>query len=171
MNSSLKARFARLGPIRDVDRVSSGSPATFVLRLSESEGTLRSVDATLALARCGMTMLRAKRAIENLIRKSKVFVSLPVVDDPDRLIKELRAAGIAAAPVSPTPDVDIRKLRERLGLTREEFALHFGFELESLRNWEAGRRQPDTAAKSYLRAIENAPEAVAEAYAPAMLHR
>ncbi len=32
MNSSLRADLARLGPIRAVDRVSSGSPAVFVLR-------------------------------------------------------------------------------------------------------------------------------------------
>jgi putative transcriptional regulator len=32
-------------------------------------------------------------------------------------------------------------------------------------NWKTGKREPDTTARSYLRAIANVPEAVEEAYA------
>ena len=64
--------------------------------------------------------------------------------------------------------VDVRKLRERLSLTQEQFALRFGLELDAVRNWEYGRREPDAAAKSYLTVIDKAPEAVQEALAVAV---
>ncbi len=62
--------------------------------------------------------------------------------------------------------VDVRNLRERLRLSREQFAMRYGFEIETLRNWETSRRELDTATRSYLRAISNDPEHVEEAYAP-----
>ena len=37
--------------------------------------------------------------------------------------------------------------------------------METLRNWEIGRREPDTTARSYLHAIANDPERVEQAYA------
>jgi len=61
--------------------------------------------------------------------------------------------------------VDVRKLRERLGLTQEQFSLRFGLELDAVRNWEYGRREPDAAARSYLAVIDKDPEAVQEALA------
>jgi putative transcriptional regulator len=42
----------------------------------------------------------------------------------------------------------------------------YGFEIETLRNWETRKRQPDTTARSYLKAISNAPELIEQAYAP-----
>jgi putative transcriptional regulator len=50
-------------------------------------------------------------------------------------------------------------------LTQEQFTLRFGLELDAVRNWEYGRREPDVAAKSYLTVIERDPEAVQEALA------
>ena len=67
MDSSLRACFAQLGPIRGIARVASGSPATFALRLPPGRGTPKAIDATHALARRGLTLLRAKRAIERLV--------------------------------------------------------------------------------------------------------
>ena len=63
MQSNLREAFGRLGPIRDVDRVLSGSPAALVLR-ARAKHDLQTVTAMKALARRGMTLLRAKRAIE-----------------------------------------------------------------------------------------------------------
>jgi putative transcriptional regulator len=166
MNSLWRERFARLGQIRDIDRVSSGFPAVFVLRRPQGQVEVRTVDAAIALARRGLTMLRAKRAIEELLDNSRVFIDLPTVEDIRALTAELNAAGIAAAPVKPPQSVDVRALRERLHLTREQFATRYGLEVETIRNWEIGRREPDTTAKSYLRVIENAPYHVEEAYAP-----
>ena len=166
MDSKWRERFARLGPIRDIDRVSSGSPAVFVLRLSPGGPVPRAINAMHALARRGMTMLRAKRAIEALLEDGRVFVDVPTAEDPAALTADLAGAGIAAAPVEASGVVDVRGLRERLQLSREQLALRYGLEVETLRNWETRRRELDAAARSYLRAIANAPERVEQAYAP-----
>jgi putative transcriptional regulator len=167
MESSLRERFARLGPIRAIDRVTPGSPAVFVVRTALDGPGLRTIDAIHALARRGMTMLRAKRAIESLLEKGRVFVELPMVEDVKGLTADLAKAGFAAAQIQPDPTVDVRALRERLRLTREQFAMRYGLEVETLRNWETGKREPDTTARSYLRVIANAPEEVEQAYLPA----
>ncbi len=166
MNSSLKERFARLGPIRAVDRVPSGSPAVFVLRLPSDRAVPKTIDGMAALARRGLTMLKAKRTIEALVEDGRVFVSLPTVEDHQALRDELARAGIKAAPVEPSEELDVRSLRERLRLTREQFAIRYGMEVETIRNWETGKRPPDRTARSYLRAISNDPEHVEQAYAP-----
>jgi hypothetical protein len=59
-----------------------------------------------------------------------------------------------------------RRLRQRLRLSREQFPTRYGFEIETVRNWETGKREPDATTRSYLRAIANAPEVVEEAFAP-----
>jgi putative transcriptional regulator len=166
MDSSLRERFARLGPIRAIDRVPSGSPATFVLRLPPGRAIPKTIDGMFAPARRGLTMPRAKRTIEALVADRRVFVALPTVEDPNALTTELATAGIAAAVIEPSPVPDVRRLRQRLRLSREQFAARYRFEVETVRNWETGKREPDTTARSYLRAIANAPEEVEEAFAP-----
>jgi putative transcriptional regulator len=138
----------------------------FVLRLPPGSGLPRTIDATHALARRGLTMLRAKRAIERLIEDGRIVIDLPFVESPSALASDLARAGIAAAPVEARPTVEVRALRERLRLTREQFAARYGLEIETVRNWETGKREPDTTARSYLRAIANDPERVEQAYAP-----
>lgn len=165
MDSSLRERFARPGPIRTIDRVTSGSPAVFVLRLALDGPQPRTMDAIHALARRGLSLLRAKRAVESLLEKGRVFVDLPMVEDIQVLTDELARAGITGAWIQPDLTVNVRELRERLDLTREQFAIRYGLEVETLRNWETGKREPDMAARSYLRAIANAPEPVEQAYA------
>ena len=120
----------------------------------------------LALARRGMTMLRAKRAMEALVEHRGASVSLSKVEDLAALLSELAQAGIGASMVCTTAKVDVREIRTRLGLNREQFSLRYGLEQETVRNWENGKREPDAAVRSYLRAISNDPERVAEAYAP-----
>jgi putative transcriptional regulator len=101
-----------------------------------------------------------------LLATASTFVDLPAVEEPGTVISELNAAGIAAALAEPRPAPDVRRLRKRLGLTREQFAARYGLDIETLRNWEAGRREPDRTARSYLIAISNDPERVGHAYAP-----
>lgn len=56
--------------------------------------------------------------------------------------------------------VDVRAVRERMGLTQEAFARRFGFAVGSIRNWEQGHRQPDGPARVLLKVIERYPDAV-----------
>jgi DNA-binding transcriptional regulator YiaG len=56
--------------------------------------------------------------------------------------------------------VDVRAIRENLGLSQADFAARFGLELDTIRNWEQGRYAPDRAAVVLLAVIEHYPEAV-----------
>lgn len=62
------------------------------------------------------------------------------------------------ARLKPLPQA--RRIRRQLHLTQEQFADRFHLPLGTLRDWELGRREPDTAAKNFLRVIEHNPEAV-----------
>lgn len=61
------------------------------------------------------------------------------------------------------PKLDVREIRERLGLSQQEFAIRFGISVKTLRNWEQGHRQPEGPARAYLTVIKNNADAVLEA--------
>jgi putative transcriptional regulator len=76
-------------------------------------------------------------------------------------------AGTDGFAVHVPETVDIRAIRQREGLSQEQFARRYGFALSALRDWEQGRRQPDRAARLLLRVIEREPEAVSRALSAA----
>ena len=162
--SSLRERFERLGRIRGVDPIRSGSRAVVSLGLAGGLDRTKSVEAVIALRRRGAPTLKAKRVVEAAMEGNANVLELPIVEDRQALADDLRRSGFLLSVVAPR-DVDVRALRERLGLTQEQFALRFGLELDAVRNWEYGRREPDAAAKCYLTIIENAPRAVQDALA------
>ena len=163
--SSLRERFARLGPVRDVDRSRSGSPVEFVLRPARAR--IDTISATRVLAKRGLSMLRAKRAIEAAVETGEARVRLPKVDIAGDVTRELASTGIRALRLAHAIDVSemLRQMRARLDLTQEQFALRFGFDLDALQNWEQGRRRPEGAARAFLRVIEREPDAVQRALA------
>jgi putative transcriptional regulator len=61
--------------------------------------------------------------------------------------------------------IDVKAIRQRLGLTQATFAQRYGFTLSSIRNWEQDRRQPEGAARVLLLVIDKEPEAVQRALA------
>ena len=54
-------------------------------------------------------------------------------------------------------------IRRALGLTQEQFAASYQIPLGTLRDWEQGAKQPDQAARAYLRAIASDPVGVERA--------
>lgn len=60
---------------------------------------------------------------------------------------------------------ELRRIRRRLDLTQEQFAEQFRIPLGTLRDWEQGKKTPDSAARAYLRVIEHNPQAVIDALA------
>jgi len=56
---------------------------------------------------------------------------------------------------------NVKKLRERLGLTQDAFAAAYRIPIGTLRDWEQGRKRPDAPARAYLTVIARNPEAVA----------
>ena len=60
----------------------------------------------------------------------------------------------------PIPDVDVSKVRHRMGLTQTQFATKFGFRPATLRSWEQGRVRPDSPTRVLLALIAKHPESV-----------
>jgi putative transcriptional regulator len=58
------------------------------------------------------------------------------------------------------PEVDVRKVRRKMGLSQAQFATKFGFPPATLRNWEQGRSRPDAPTRVLLAVIAKHPEAV-----------
>ncbi len=92
------------------------------------------------------------------------------VDVTDKLMASLdEAAEIVAGSREPSrvwhppASVDVRAIREGLGLSQAAFARRFGFSLGAVREWEQGRRQPEAAARVLLLVIARSPETVDEA--------
>ncbi len=162
MRSKLKERFERLGPVRGVDRAHSGSSVDLALRSQGKPTNIKSVDAALVLAACGVSLLRAKRLIEAVVEAGEAFVHLPIVGSVEAVAEELRRAGISPARLGHG-SVDVKAMRSKFGFTQEQFALRFGLDVDAVRNWEQGRCLPDKSSAAYLRAIAADPDTVAKA--------
>ena len=59
----------------------------------------------------------------------------------------------------------VRDLRRRARLTQMEFANRLGVPVETIRNWEQGKRMPRGPARALLAVIARAPDAVFSALA------
>jgi putative transcriptional regulator len=66
------------------------------------------------------------------------------VDDADALLDAAKFA---------------RRVRKRLGLTQLEFSHRIDVSLDTIRNWEQGKRCPTGAAKALLKVLNKSPEA------------
>ena len=79
------------------------------------------------------------------------------------LVPVAPVAVLAAAPAAPA----VRDLRRRARLTQQEFAARLGVPVETIRNWEQGKRMPRGPARALLAVIAHAPETVFAALARA----
>ena len=58
-----------------------------------------------------------------------------------------------------------KRVRERLGMTQQEFSTQIEVPIETIRNWEQGKRRPTGAAKTLLKLLDRAPDAAMAALA------
>lgn len=61
------------------------------------------------------------------------------------------------------PSADVRAVRERLGLTQEQFAAKFRLSLRNIQEWEQKRKEPSEAARLLIYAISRDPKALERA--------
>jgi putative transcriptional regulator len=59
--------------------------------------------------------------------------------------------------------IDVSAIRKRLNLSQVKFAEKFGLSAATVRDWEQGRRSPDSTARTLLMVIDKRPEAVVAA--------
>jgi putative transcriptional regulator len=64
--------------------------------------------------------------------------------------------------VWPKP-VDVRAIRKRVKMSQAEYSRAYGISKRALQEWEQGGRQPDPAARAYLRVIAKEPAVVRRA--------
>jgi putative transcriptional regulator len=73
------------------------------------------------------------------------------------------------APSAPSREISatpiVRDLRLRAKLTQAEFAARLDVPIETIRNWEQGKRSPRGPARALLAVIAHAPETVFAALA------
>ncbi len=69
---------------------------------------------------------------------------------------------VSAVPLSAktTSVPAVRDLRSRARLTQTEFAARLGVPVETIRNWEQGKRSPRGPARALLAVIAHAPDTV-----------
>lgn len=83
--------------------------------------------------------------------------------------EEVEQTALSDLDAPPTPPealshfqraINVKALRESLGLSQEEFAAAFHLALPTVRDWEQGKSQPDPIARTLLRVIAHNPELV-----------
>jgi putative transcriptional regulator len=84
---------------------------------------------------------------------------------PDLALPAAESPKIAPEKTGTAPEV--RDLRRRVQLTQLEFADRLGVPVETIRNWEQGKRSPRGPARALLAVIAHAPETVFAALAKA----
>ena len=83
-------------------------------------------------------------------------------------LRDGREFPLAPAPIAPADAASAptaRDLRRRARLTQIEFAARLEVPVETIRNWEQGKRMPRGPARALLAVIAHAPEAVFAALA------
>jgi DNA-binding transcriptional regulator YiaG len=163
MNSELRARLERLGPVRDADPPPSfsGDLVTLVLRLV---GPLdKPISVVKRLRDAGMT-LRAGHAIINRLAETRLAVC-QIADGADipTLATDLLAMNVHTYRRRRLNPGLIAEVRARHGLSQREFGELLGVEIDTLQNWEQGRNRPDTATLNLVMAFDKAPELVEQA--------
>jgi putative transcriptional regulator len=82
-------------------------------------------------------------------------IEAAVRDDPDAApIGFFNLPGFTRIP-------NVKRLRERIGLTQEAFAAAYRIPIGTLRDWEQRRKIPDATARAFLTVIARDPQAVA----------
>ncbi len=94
-------------------------------------------------------------------RPSEEEIDRQAAEDGDVWSEEDLANAIL---VYPTPSAaQIKALRARLGLSQARFAHRFGFTVDTIRQYEQGRRVPSGPASTLLKVIAADPDAVIRA--------
>ena len=89
--------------------------------------------------------------------------------DFDTLLKSIKQAGeikrgkLKPGRVFQYDPMNIKTLRKKLHLSQSQLALLIGVSVNTLQNWEQGRREPRGPAKALLQVASKHPEAVLEA--------
>lgn len=74
-------------------------------------------------------------------------------------VSELNSLGVFASEIRE-PKIEPKQVRSAYNLSQSDFATMYGFELDTLQNWEQGRNPPDFIARVFLKIIQRNPHLV-----------
>ena len=155
--SSFREALERRGGVGERSQERYVSPAALKLLLTARD-IKQPVDFARLLTRYGLSLRKAHDVLDRLASGKNFAVELSASDN-DALLSELSLAGVEASVIG-APDVDVKKIRERTGLSQSDFAARYPFELDTIQNWEQGRNQPDSVSRTLLKVIEENPAVV-----------
>lgn len=92
--------------------------------------------------------------------KNKEFKELLVSIDQAR---KIHAGKVKAERVIKFNPILVRNIRLKLHASQADFANMIGVSVDTLQNWEQGRRRPDGPALALLKVVESNPRAVIKA--------
>jgi len=75
-------------------------------------------------------------------------------------VGKIRKGQLKASRVFEYKAMDVKKIRSRLKVSQNQFALMIGVSKATLQNWEQGRRKPEGPAKALLTIVDKNPTAV-----------
>ena len=129
-----------------------------MIRPIAGRAKVKTVDAIHALVRRGLSSKAAMRAVDDMVQAGEATVKVPKIENLKALAYDMNTAGIHTAEiVSGLAPVDVRALREQLGMSAATFALRYKLNQRTVEGWEIGRPIDDTA-NNYLHAIASNPE-------------
>ncbi len=85
-----------------------------------------------------------------------------LVDGMTQVLAHIRGEIGLKSYTLPGP-IDVRAIRNKVGMSQSEFASAFALNRRTLQEWEQGKTAPDNAVRAYLTVIERNPKAVVEA--------
>jgi putative transcriptional regulator len=88
-----------------------------------------------------------------------------IVELRDGLEVPLVPAAAFTAAADKASLLTVRDLRRRARLTQQQFAAKLGVPVDTIRNWEQGKRMPRGPARALLTVISHAPDTVFAALA------
>lgn len=138
----------------------SGSSVAVVL--SRSAPLDRPVNVVRALVWNGVRLSKAHAILARLTKDEDVPVLLTAAEPFSNLSRKLRVLGVSVRKRTAPRRVSqtVKQLRERQRDTQEEFAIRYGLDVSTIRNWEQRRSEPDTASRILLQVIAKHPEVV-----------
>jgi DNA-binding transcriptional regulator YiaG len=161
-SSELKARLARLGPVRDVSRAPLSSDASAVVVLRRVGAFDKGISVARRVFAAGLTLKQAHDAINRLAALGWAVCAVAKTEDLRVLAHDLAILNVELRRKLPVSE-DIAEMRARRGLSQREYADLLGLDIRTLQNWEQGRNRPDPAAVSLMRVFDRAPDMVGEA--------
>jgi putative transcriptional regulator len=110
-----------------------------------------------------ITKTKAKRAAKGAVRapKKRPTVGARIIEGLEEAIGWTRGENEnVRVTLVNVPEIDVREVRTKMGLSQAQFATKFGFPPATLRNWEQGRARPDAPTRVLLAVIARHPDVV-----------